>query len=133
LAGVQATLIFFEAPHRLRDMLDDLLVELGDRSAALARNLTKDGEEFLRGPLSQIAAELAGRDAVRGEYTLVVAGAEKGPTSAAEDLAARLARALLAHGVAPRAARDVIRDVTGLPRNQAYELIQLAQQDAGPG
>lgn len=130
LAGVQATLIFFEAPHRLLETVSDLLAELGDRSAALARNLTKEGEEFLRGPLSRIAAELAGREAVRGEYTLVVAGAEKGTTSASEDLAARLARALLARGMPARTARDVVMDVAGLPRNQAYELVRLAQEDA---
>jgi 16S rRNA (cytidine1402-2'-O)-methyltransferase len=132
LAEVQATLIFFEAPHRLLEMLGDLLAELGDRNAALARNLTKDGEEFLRGPLSAIAAELASRDAVRGEYTLVVTGAEKGITTAAEDLAARTARALLARGVPPRTVRDVVMDVAGLPRNQAYDLVRLLADDAGP-
>lgn len=132
LAEGPATLIFFEAPHRLLDMLGDLLAELGDRNAALARNLTKPGEEFLRGPLSVIIAELAGRDAVRGEYTLVVTGAEKGITTAAEDLAARMARALLARGVPARTARDVVTDVAGLPRNQAYDLVRLLQEDAGP-
>jgi 16S rRNA (cytidine1402-2'-O)-methyltransferase len=70
---------------------------------------------------------------VRGEYTLVVAGAEKGTTSAAEDLAVRLARALLARGMPARTARDVVMDVAGLPRNQAYELVRLAQEDAPAG
>jgi 16S rRNA (cytidine1402-2'-O)-methyltransferase len=129
LAGLPATLIFFEAPHRLADTLADLQEVLGDRSAALARNLTKPDEEFLRGPLSAIAAELAGRGEVRGEYTVLVAGVEKPETDATEDLADRMAQALLQHGVQPHAVRDVVREVTGLPRNRVYELVQGAQRD----
>lgn len=127
LARAPATLIFFEAPHRLRDTLADLREVLGDRDAALARNLTKPGEEYLRGRLSQIEAELAARGEVRGEYTLVVAGAAEGPAAGSEELGQRLARSLLGHGVPPSAVRDVVRDVAGLPRNQAYELVRLAQ------
>lgn len=129
LAAVPATLIFFEAPHRLTETLGDLREVLGDREAALARNMTKASEEFLRGPLSRIEAELAAEGQVRGEYTLVVAGAEPEPDT---ELAHRVAGALLAHGVPPRAARDVVRDVTGLTRNQAYELVRVTQEGAGP-
>lgn len=128
LAEAPATLVFFESPHRLRDTLRDLREVLGDREAALARNMTKRGEEFVRGPLSRIEAELPAEGEVHGEYTLVVAGAEPEPDT---ELAHRMARALLAHGVPPRAARDVVRDVTGLPRNQAYELVRLTQETAG--
>jgi 16S rRNA (cytidine1402-2'-O)-methyltransferase len=128
LADLPAALIFFEAPHRLIEMLADLREVLGDREAALARNLTKADEEYLRGPLSTIIAELTDRDEVRGEYTLVVAGAAERETTADEDLADRLARSLLTHGVEPHAIRDVIKEVTDLPRNRVYELVQLAQK-----
>jgi 16S rRNA (cytidine1402-2'-O)-methyltransferase len=131
LAGTTATLIFFEAPHRLLETLGDLREVLGDRDAALARNLTKPGEEFLRGQLSAIEAELAARGEVRGEYTLVVAGAAEGPAAGSEELGQRLARSLLGHGVAPSVVRDVVRDVAGLPRNQAYELVRQAQDEPG--
>jgi 16S rRNA (cytidine1402-2'-O)-methyltransferase len=143
LAGLPATLIFFEAPHRLQDAIADLLDVLGDRSAALARNLTKPDEEYLRGPLSAIAAELARRSTtgggIRGEYTLLVAGAGDPREAASESLADRIAAALLEHGVQPHAVRDVVKKITGLPRNRVYEVVRLAQsqapsqQGAGPG
>jgi 16S rRNA (cytidine1402-2'-O)-methyltransferase len=134
LASRPATLIFFEAPHRLLDCLTDLKDALGDRNAALARNLTKPDEEYLRGSLSVIAAELALRGEVRGEYTLVVAGAderETAETSAA--LADRIAQVLLGHAVPPHVVRDVLREVTGLPRNEVYQRVQTAQRQDGIG
>lgn len=127
LARVPATLIFFEAPHRLLEALGDLREVLGDRDAALARNLTKPGEEYLRGRLAQIEAELAARDEVRGEYTLVVAGA--GEDTGSEELGHRLARSLLGHGVQPSVIRDVVRDVAGVSRNDAYDLVRRAQDE----
>jgi 16S rRNA (cytidine1402-2'-O)-methyltransferase len=130
LARVPATLIFFEAPHRLLDTLRDLTEVLGDREAALGQNLTKPAEEFVRGRLSQITAELTARDEVRGEYTLVVAGAQERPAGS-EELGSRLARSLLGHGVAPGVIRDVVRDVAGLSRNEAYDLVQRARDEPG--
>jgi 16S rRNA (cytidine1402-2'-O)-methyltransferase len=128
LADLPAALIFFEAPHRLTEMLTDLQEVLGDREAALARNLTKPDEEYLRGPLSAIIEELTDRGEVRGEYTLVVAGVAERETSADEDLADRLAQSLLNHGVEPHAIREVIKEVTDLPRNRVYERVQMAQK-----
>jgi 16S rRNA (cytidine1402-2'-O)-methyltransferase len=134
LASLPATLIIFEAPHRLRDCLADLTDVLGDRRAALARNLTKPDEEYLRGPLSVIAGELGLRDEVRGEYTLVIAGADGAETAgAAAALADRMARSLLRHAVPPHVVRDVLREVTGLPRNEVYERVQAAQRPEGAG
>lgn len=127
LAGVDATLIFYEAPHRLAACLDDLQEVLGDRSAALARNLTKGDEEYLRGPLSALRAELGDRSAVRGEFTVVVGGAVKEELGESDELAALLARALLNQGIQPHAIREVVKEVTGLSRNRAYERVQLAQ------
>jgi 16S rRNA (cytidine1402-2'-O)-methyltransferase len=75
LASCDHTLVFFESPHRVRASLDDALAALGDRPAALCRELTKLHEETLRGTLSEIAAELRQRPAIRGEITLVVGAA----------------------------------------------------------
>ncbi|MEO1273445.1 MAG: 16S rRNA (cytidine(1402)-2'-O)-methyltransferase, partial [Myxococcota bacterium] len=61
-----ATLILFEAPHRALESLTDALDILGDRPMALVRNLTKPHEEILRGPLSEVCAELQQRDRVLG-------------------------------------------------------------------
>jgi 16S rRNA (cytidine1402-2'-O)-methyltransferase len=130
LAELPATLIIFEAPHRLLDTLADLREVLGDRPAALARNLTKAGEEFLRGTLASVAADLADRGAVRGEYTVLVAGAPDRTTAGSEELADRLAAALARAGMTGHAAREVIMEVTGLPRNQVYGRVQAAREQA---
>ncbi len=70
------TLILFESPHRLLGSLDDALAVLGDRPAAIGRELTKLHEEVLRGTLSELAAELGARPALKGEFVIVV-GSEK--------------------------------------------------------
>ncbi len=70
------TLIVFESPHRLLSCLADALAELGDRPAAVCRELTKLHEEVLRGPLSEIHATLSQRAALKGEFVLVVGKAD---------------------------------------------------------
>ncbi len=72
LAVLSHTLVVFESPHRIVASLDDAATELGDRPAALARELTKLHEEILRGTLREIAVELASRPSVKGEMVLVV-------------------------------------------------------------
>jgi 16S rRNA (cytidine1402-2'-O)-methyltransferase len=135
LADRPATLIFFEGPHRLAATVADLRLVLGDRDAVLARNLSKADEEFLRGPLSGVEAELAVRAAspagIRGEFTVLVAGADEADSDAAEQLAGKLAGSLLRRGISAHVARDVVREVTGLPRNHVYRAIQVAAE-AGP-
>jgi 16S rRNA (cytidine1402-2'-O)-methyltransferase len=69
------TLVLFESPHRLLASLEDALAELGDRPAAVARELTKLHEEVLRGKLSELLEELKGRPALKGEYVVVIGGA----------------------------------------------------------
>ncbi|MEN2495028.1 MAG: Ribosomal RNA small subunit methyltransferase I [Hyphomicrobiaceae bacterium hypho_1] len=72
LANVPATLLFYEAPHRLSSMLADLSEFLGDRRAVLARELTKKYEECKRGRLTELL-EWANKAQIRGEFTIVVA------------------------------------------------------------
>lgn len=66
------TLLVYESPHRLLRSLEDALEELGDRPAALARELTKLHEEVLRGSLTEILEELRARPSLKGEFVLVV-------------------------------------------------------------
>lgn len=75
LAGLGHTVVVFESPHRLLASLADAVAELGDRPAAIGRELTKLHEEVLRGRLTEIAAMLRDRPAVKGELVLVIAGA----------------------------------------------------------
>ena len=74
LAPLAHTLVLFESPHRLLASLEDARAELGDRRAALGRELTKLHEEMLYGRLSELAAELARRPSLLGEFVLVVGG-----------------------------------------------------------
>jgi 16S rRNA (cytidine1402-2'-O)-methyltransferase len=75
LAPLQATLIFYESPRRIRALLDQLMAVLGDRQACLAREITKLHEEFIRGPLSHVMACLDAGTPTKGECTLFVGGA----------------------------------------------------------
>ncbi|MCB1035206.1 MAG: 16S rRNA (cytidine(1402)-2'-O)-methyltransferase [Acidobacteria bacterium] len=71
-ADLDHTLILFESPHRLLASLEDAEEVLGDRPAAIARELTKVYEEVLRGPLSELRHRLAERPALKGEFVVVL-------------------------------------------------------------
>jgi 16S rRNA (cytidine1402-2'-O)-methyltransferase len=71
IEGERRTLVFFEAPHRIRETLEEALATLGDREASLGRELTKLHEEVVRGRLSALLDRLG---EPRGEFTVVVAG-----------------------------------------------------------
>jgi 16S rRNA (cytidine1402-2'-O)-methyltransferase len=78
-ADLDATLVFFESPHRVLASLDDAIEVFGDRPAALARELTKVHEEVLRGSLGELRAALAARPSIKGEIVMVVAGRGNAP------------------------------------------------------
>ncbi len=95
------TLIFYEAPHRILDTLADLESTWGPEvRVVVARELTKVHEEFVRGTVAEVRRELAGRDRIRGEITLLIeapewtvsAGGAPGAASKREKLADRVAR-----------------------------------------
>lgn len=75
-ADLAHTLVIFESPHRLAASLRDLLAELGDRPAALAREMTKLHEEVLRGSLEEIVEGVEARSSLKGEFVVVVGGSE---------------------------------------------------------
>jgi 16S rRNA (cytidine1402-2'-O)-methyltransferase len=119
LRGEVSTMIFYEAPDRVADTLDDLAAALGGaRRASLGRELTKVHEEHVRGTLGELAARYAGT-APRGECVLVVEGATT--VAAAVDIEAELRR-LLDEGLGPRDAAARLVIVTGKPRRQLYQL-----------
>ncbi|HEX8150233.1 MAG TPA: 16S rRNA (cytidine(1402)-2'-O)-methyltransferase [Pyrinomonadaceae bacterium] len=121
---LRATLVFYETPHRLAHALADALAVLGEREAAVARELTKVHEEFARGRLSELAARFAPEGAARGEMVLVIdrdvidgggAGGTRTTSSVAELVAAFEAEGLDQRAALKRAAREL-----GLTRDEAY-------------
>lgn len=115
-AGLSATLIWYEAPHRVAETLADLAAAFGDRPAAVARELTKKFEEVRRGRLPELAA-LYAEAPPRGEVTLLVGPApEEAPDAAGLDAALR--SALAAHSV--KEAVALVSAATGLPRRAVY-------------
>ena len=79
LAEEQATLIFYEAPHRILESLEAIETVLGPRPVVVARELTKIHEEYLRGTAAEVRAQLAARDAVKGEITVLIGKATEPP------------------------------------------------------
>jgi len=122
LTSCPATLVFYEAPHRILESLDDIASVLGPRPLVLARELTKVHEEFLRGTAAEIRAILERRERIKGEITLLV-GRSEPQTVDSGDAGEQVAR-LVAQGV-PR--MDAIKNVArrlGLGKREVYRLAQ---------
>jgi len=120
LASIPWTLVFFEAPHRLRDMLQDVEDVLGDRQVAVGRELTKRFEEVIRGPVSEVQDHFRTIEP-RGEFTVVVAGAgenAKPALSAEADL-----RELLEGGMPPKSAVQIIARRHRINRGDVYQMM----------
>lgn len=84
LAKRQETLVFYEAPHRLKETLKDLELVLGDRKITLARELTKKFEEFLRGTVTE-AIDWSQQNEIRGEFCIVIEGSSESETMEEEE------------------------------------------------
>ena len=129
-AGLSATLVLHEAPHRLADALAALAEGLGaDRPAAVARELTKRFEEVRRGNLAELADHYAAHEA-RGEICIVIGPAPE-EVDAAADLDAQL-RAAMA-GASLRDAAALVAAATGLPRKQVYARALELARESGEG
>ncbi|MEB3198497.1 MAG: 16S rRNA (cytidine(1402)-2'-O)-methyltransferase [Candidatus Sericytochromatia bacterium] len=125
LQGETRTMIFYEAPHRLLDTLQDMAGLFGPtRPAAAARELTKRFEEVRRGSIGELESHFA-TSAPRGEFVLVVGGGEPAAAEAASaaDWEAALS-ALLAEGVRPSEAARQIAQSHGVAKKVAYDAAQ---------
>jgi 16S rRNA (cytidine1402-2'-O)-methyltransferase len=118
LAFVPGTLVFFESPRRLAEMLADLAAELGDRPAAVARELTKLYETTRRGTLGELAAHFGGEAPPKGEIVVLVGPPEAVAPIAEEELDRLLRGALESLSVKDAAA--AVSAQTGAPRRQVY-------------
>ncbi len=130
LKDLTASLVFFESPRRITATLEELIDSLGDRPAAVCREMTKPYEEFLRGRLSEIRHILEQRQTIKGEITLVVAGssAEQGDVDADE------IRRLVEKGDnSPSQLAAELAARYGLPKRRLYQKILRIKNEANNG
>ena len=123
LAAERRTMVFFESPHRTRTTLEAMAQVLGpDRPAALCRELTKTHEEVVRGGLAALVDWVDAQEhGVRGEVTLVVAGAEESAVELDADSIRARVRALEAEGASRKDAIARVVAETGMRRRVVYE------------
>jgi 16S rRNA (cytidine1402-2'-O)-methyltransferase len=134
LRALPATLVFYEAPHRIAGALTDAREILGEREAAVARELTKLHEEIARGRLTELIARFSGEHAARGEMVLVIdrhaiAADDAAGEGQTADIAALVA-ALELEGLDPRAALKRAARELGLNRDEAYRRLVAARAQA---
>jgi 16S rRNA (cytidine1402-2'-O)-methyltransferase len=108
LRGISVTLIFYEAPHRIDETLQDMLEVLGDREACLARELTKIHEEYVFGKLSEIIPKVTRL----GEFVIVVSGGKS---------EARMEINL--EGLTRKDLLKILAEKTGIPKKQLYDAL----------
>jgi 16S rRNA (cytidine1402-2'-O)-methyltransferase len=127
LKPLRTTLVFYEAPHRIRETLHDALEILGDRQAAVARELTKLHEQFIRGRLSEIAGHFKAHDP-RGEMTLVIAGSgldnyDNLPPVEFGLISEQVERLIGESGLTRNEALKQAAKARGLSKREAYQLM----------
>jgi len=125
-----ATLVFYEAPHRLLETLNDLRQLFGDRALVLAREVSKVHEEFLRGTVSDVVTQLADRE-VKGEITLVVHGSTGEAIVSEEQLRTEIRR-LKDKGMRVKEIAEVLGEQFGYSKKAIYRLALELDKKAMP-
>ncbi len=120
LRSETATLVFYEAPHRLTDSLADMLKIFGDREIAMARELTKVHEEFRRGKLSEIVGPLDDHE-IKGELVIVVQGATGEAVISDAELQVTI-RQLRGEGMGVKEIAELLGERYGLAKKHVYRL-----------
>jgi 16S rRNA (cytidine1402-2'-O)-methyltransferase len=128
VTNIPATLVFYESPHRLERSLSDCLEILGDRRAALAREITKIHEEFIRGRLSELIDKISHAN-LKGEFVLVIDRAAEAVIDSSDrpSLAERVAQ-LEAEGHERKAALKLAAKEFGMSKSEAYRLVQAEKK-----
>jgi len=128
ISGIPGTLVLFEAPHRVAETMADLSSLLGNREAALARELTKKFETVRRGTLPDLAAALASEGPPKGEIVLVIGPPEAEGPPGEDRIDAALKAALEKHS--QRDAVEIVAGELGLKRREVYaRALRLSEKD----
>jgi 16S rRNA (cytidine1402-2'-O)-methyltransferase len=124
IRGAVSTQVFYEAPHRLRESLADMVEVLGEnRPVVVAREVTKLHEEFLRGGAAEVLRVLEGRSEVKGEITLLVGKAASSELRAAGSgagIAQRVKQVMVEEQVDEKAALKKVAKEFGVSKSEAY-------------
>lgn len=123
LAALPATLILYEAPHRILSSLEDMTAIFGARRASIARELTKVHEELLHGTLPELLDLLRARPRIQGEITLVIERGESAPANTNLPISIRqhLEEEMRKTGLPRNEALKSVAKQRGLSRKQAYD------------
>ena len=132
LASESRTLIFYESPKRIEKFLAELMDVMGNRRGVLAREMTKLHEEFLRGRLSDIADQLAGRQDIRGECTLLVSGNLSDTGLSWPEIQQQIETAVAAGQKSTSAIARELASTSGMSKNRIYaEALKIAKEVDG--
>jgi 16S rRNA (cytidine1402-2'-O)-methyltransferase len=121
------TLVFYEAPHRLKESLSAMRRVFGKREIVVAREVSKIHEEFLRGMIDAVIAQLAERE-VKGEITIAVHGASGGVEASEEDLKAEIRR-LIAEGVGVKQISELLGERYQRAKREVYQMALRLKTD----
>jgi 16S rRNA (cytidine1402-2'-O)-methyltransferase len=125
------TQVFYEAPHRLMETLEDIVETLGGaRPLVIAREVTKIHEEFLRGKAADVLTALKARDEVKGEVTLLIGRGEEGSHTSSPTRATirqRLKEIMTEEKTDEKAALKKIAKERGISRSEAYRELQRSK------
>ncbi len=120
LSDGTATIVFYEAPHRLSETLGDLQQIVGERQIVVAREVSKVHEEFIRGTVGEVIGQLAGRE-VKGEITIVVHGSTGDAPVSEQQLRAEIGR-LASAGTGVKEIAELLGERYGLSKREVYRL-----------
>jgi 16S rRNA (cytidine1402-2'-O)-methyltransferase len=123
--GAAHTIIFYEAPHRIHETVDDIVAVLGPaRPVVIAREMTKLHEEFLRGSAAEVQAAMRDRE-LKGEITILIGKATAGEQAGAEvDLNSRLKQIMREQSVDEKAALKALARERGISKSAVYRELQ---------
>ncbi len=128
------TVIYYDAPHRILETLDDVVATMGgSRYVVIAREVTKLHEEFLRGRADEVLEKLRERGEVKGEITLLIgraeeAGERKAPVRTGTSIRQRLEQVMDERKLDEKAALKLVAKEMGVSRSEAYRELQRAKR-----
>jgi 16S rRNA (cytidine1402-2'-O)-methyltransferase len=122
------TIVVYEAPHRIRETLEDIVAVLGPgRPVVVARELTKIHEEFIRGTATEVLSQVQSRE-LKGEITLLIGAGEARPSAAEPvDLGTRLGEIMREQKLDEKAALKVLAKEQGLAKSELYRELQRSK------